>query len=152
MKRLAPYFFLLIFAALAHADVVPMDRKQLQHALQAGEPCCVIDGRGEASRKRHPLDALPYRPGMQIKPTADVVIVADDDARAQKIAAELNAAYPGKRMIAARGGVAVWEGAQMDASRAAASGAPPGGGFGFVIPKNTCESGSPLQQLRSGKK
>jgi hypothetical protein len=151
MKHLAPCLSLWLFVALAHADVVPMDREQLQHALQAGEPCCVIDGRGAASRKQHPLDALPYRPGMRIKPTADVVIVADDDAQAQKIAAEFDAAYPGKRMIVARGGVAAWEGAQMDASRAAASGAPPRGGIGFVIPKNTCESGSPLQQLRSGK-
>lgn len=151
MKYIASCFSLLLYAAMAHADVVSMEQKQLQHALQAGEPCCVIDGRSEASRRQHPLDALPYRPGMQIKPTADVVIVADDDAQAQKIAAEFNAVHPGKRIIVVRGGVAVWEGAQMDASRAAASGAPPVGGFGFVIPKNTCESGSPLQKLRSGK-
>lgn len=152
MRHLALVFFLILPAALAHADVVPMDQKQLQHALQAGQPCCVIDGRGAAGRKQRPLDALPYRQGMRINPTADVVVVADDDAVAQKIAAELDAAHPGNRMIAVRGGVGTWEMALMEASRAATSGAPPVGGFGFVIPKNTCESGSPLQKLRSGKK
>ncbi|MFN3883781.1 MAG: hypothetical protein ACK4Q4_03350 [Rhodocyclaceae bacterium] len=143
---------LLSFATFAHADIVPMNRKQLQHALQAGEPCCIIDGRSEANRKKHPIDALPYTPGLQIKPTADVVVVADDDQTARKIATQLDAAYPGKRFLAVLGGVETLEGAQMDASRVAASSAPAAAGISFVIPKNTCESGSPLQQLRSGKK
>lgn len=142
----------LMTSTLAHADIVPMNRKQLQHALQAGEPCCVIDGRSAANRKAHPIDALPYAPGLQIKPTADVVVVADNDQMAQKIAAQLDAAYPGKRFLTVLGGVEALEGAQMDASRAVASGASPAGGVSFVIPKNTCESGSPLQQLRSSKK
>lgn len=142
-----------LFVLSVHAEVVPMDKRQLVNALKAGQPCCVIDGRGERSRKQQRLDdALPYRPGMQIHPTADVVIVADNDRLARKIATDLDAAYPGHRMIAVRGGVGAWEAALIAASREAASGAPPGAGFGFVIPKNTCESGSPLQQLRSNLK
>lgn len=129
------------------AEVLPMDQQQLQRALKAGQPCCVIDGRAQTNRGKHPLaDALPYQEGMRIHPTADVVIVADSDRLARKIAAVLDAAYPGRRMIAVRGGVGVWEGALVAASREAAGGAPPG--FGFVIPRNTCESGTPLQRLR----
>lgn len=109
----------------------------------------MIDGRGEASRRKQPLgDALPYVKGMKITPTAAVVVVADNDRLAKKIAGELDAAYPGKRIIAVQGGVGVWEAALMAASQAAAS--KPG--FSFVIPKNTCESGTPLQQLKSGLK
>ncbi|MFN6960805.1 MAG: hypothetical protein ACK4N6_01060 [Rhodocyclaceae bacterium] len=152
MKLFISLVVLFLSSAPAHADIVPMNRKQLQHALQAGEPCCIIDGRSEASRKKHPIDALPYTSSLRINPTADVVVIADNDQLAQKIAAQLDAAYPGKRILAVLGGVETLEGAQMDASRAAASGAPAAGGISFVIPKNTCESGSPLQQLRSGKK
>jgi hypothetical protein len=124
-----------------------MAKAQLVHALQEGLPCCVIDGRGENSRKKQPLaDAIAYRPDLKIEPTAAVVVVADNDRLAQKIAGELDAAYPGKRIIAVQGGVGVWEAALVAASQAAAQ-TP---GFSFVIPKNTCESGTPLQQLKSG--
>jgi hypothetical protein len=83
---------------------------------------------------------------MKITPTAAVVVVADNDRLAKKIAGELDAAYPGNRIIAVQGGAGVWDAALMVASQAAAS-TP---GFSFVIPKNTCESGTAIQQLKSG--
>lgn len=130
-------------AGLAHADVLPMSKAQLVHALQEGQPCCVIDGRGEASRKKQPLaDALPYAKDMKIAPTAAVVVVADNDRLAKKIAGQLDAAYPGKRIIAVQGGVGVWVAALVAASSADAN--KPG--ISFVIPKNTCESGTAIQQ------
>lgn len=140
--------FLMLVCPPAHAEVVAMDERQLQHALKAGQPCCVIDGRNEASRSKHPLaEALPYGEGMRINPTAAVVVVADNDRQARKIAAALDVAYPGKRMIAVKGGIGAWEAALVAASRESAGGARQG--FGFVIPRNTCESGTPLQHLRS---
>lgn len=140
-------FVFLVGAGLARADVVPMAKPQLVHALQEGQPCCVIDGRSEASRKKQPLsDAIPYRPGLKIEPTAAVVVVADSDRIARRIAGELDAAYPGKRIIPVQGGIGVWESALMTASRETA-GTP---SFSFVIPKNTCESGSAIQKLRGG--
>jgi hypothetical protein len=150
MNRFSSHFLFLatvVSVLPAHADVVPMNKTQLQHALKAEAPCCVIDGRDASNRKKKPLsDALPYTPGMQINPTAAVVIVADNDRLAGKIAGEFDAAYPGKRIIAVQGGIGVWEAALVAASREAAS-TP---GFSFVIPKNTCESGTAIQQLRSG--
>lgn len=148
----ANIFLLLLIGSVcrAWADVTPMDKKQLHHALSANPPCCVIDGRSEDSRKKHPLeDALPYKAGLRINPTSAIVVVADNDAMAQQIAAALDATYPGKRILAVKGGVDTWEATQVELSREAASGPP--SGIGFVIPKNTCESGSPLQQLRSAR-
>jgi hypothetical protein len=128
-----------------------MDKQQLHHALKAGPPCCVIDGRNQSSRKQRPLDdSLPYKEGMRINPTAAIVVIADSDSNAKQIATTLDAAYPGKRIFAVKGGVDVWEATLVELSRDAASGPP--SGFGFVIPKNTCESGTPLQQLRSNFK
>lgn len=152
MKITALFAGLLIgLTNLAWADVTPMDKKQLHHALKVSPPCCVIDGRNESSRKKRPLDdALPYKEGMRINPTAAVVVIADNDSNAKQIATTLDKAYPGKRIFAVKGGVGVWEATLVELSRDAASGPP--SGFGFVIPKNTCESGTPIQQLRSNFK
>ncbi len=151
MTKLATVLLLscCMLAVPARADVTAMDRTQLQHALKLESPCCVIDGRAPARReKRRLADALPYAPDMKLNPTAAVVVVADNDRQAEKIARALGAAYPGKRIVAVRGGIAAWEAALVALSREAAS-SP---GFGFVIPKNTCESGSAIQQLRSNLK
>lgn len=139
---------LLLLTGLARADVTPMGKSQLHHALKEGAPCCVIDGRIDSSRKKQPLDdALPYKEGMQINPTAAVVVLADSDKQALKIANALDAAYPGKRIIAVQGGLGVWDAVQVQLSREAASGPP--SGMSFMIPKNTCESGSSIQNLKS---
>lgn len=138
---------LLGAASYVRADVLPMAEPQLVHALKERQPCCVIDGRGENSRKKRPLsDAIPYRPDLKIEPTAAIVVIADNDNIAKRIAGELDAIYPGKRIIAVLGGIGTWETALVAASQTAAS-TP---SFSFVIPKNTCESGSAIQQLRGG--
>lgn len=138
---------LLLGTMLAHAEVVTMGKAQLQHALQEGPPCCVIDGRSEKSRRQRPLaDALVYRADIKIVPTAAVVVLADEDRQARKIAEALAAAHPGKRIIAVEGGLAVWQAVQASATQSVAQ----RGGINFVIPKNTCESGTPLQELTSG--
>lgn len=137
------------FVSTASAEVTMMGKSQLQQALKLESPCCVIDGRSPASRKKQPLtDALPYAQGMKINPTAAIVVVADNSRLADKVARELETGHPGKRVIAVQGGVGVWEAALVAASREAAS--KPG--FSFVIPKNTCESGTAIQQLRSNTK
>ncbi|WP_126443661.1 hypothetical protein [Sulfuricystis multivorans] len=137
-----------VLSSTAYADVTPMNKTQLVHALKDGAPCCVIDGRVEANRKKRPLgDALPYKEGLQINPTAAVVVVADSDEQALKIASALDTAYPGKRILSVKGGIDAWEAAQVDLSREAASGPP--AGLGFMIPRNTCESGSSIQNLKS---
>lgn len=139
---------LLAFSSAVHADVTPMNTAQLVHALQDAPPCCVIDGRAAESRKKQPRDdVVPYKEGLQIQPTAAIVVLADSDDQAMKIARALDAAYPGKRIIAVKGGLVTWDMAQMELSRLAASG--PQSGINFMIPRNTCESGSSIQNLKS---
>ncbi len=147
LLHLGVCFLLLSYGRAALADVAVMDKLQLQFALKSTPPCCVLDGRREANRQKYPLaEALPYEKGIKINPTASVVVIADNDRLAREIAAAVAKDYPGKQIIAVKGGVRVWE-ASVAALAKAAGGAP--SSFNFVIPKNTCEQGTPLQQLRS---
>ncbi|PIV72336.1 MAG: hypothetical protein COW56_09650 [Rhodocyclales bacterium CG17_big_fil_post_rev_8_21_14_2_50_68_7] len=144
--------FVLLFGGLvglARAGATLADQNQLRDALIAGEPCCVIDARSAANRKSRPLPgALLWRADLKIRPTAAAVIVGDRDADSLTIANTLARWHPGKTIIAVKGGLATWQAASAAAANA---GAVPGGSAqSFVIPRNTCESGTTLQELRSG--
>lgn len=136
----------LVVAASCHAEASLRNETQLQFALRSSAPCCVIDGRSEIQRKQRQLpDSLVYHKGLKINPTATVVVVADTDAQALAIANTLATAHPGKTVFAVEGGVGVWEAV----ARALVADPPGGSASHFVIPKNTCEQGTPLQQLRT---
>jgi hypothetical protein len=147
MKRRAGLLLaLLLVAGVGAAQVAPVtlhDRAQLTAALKDGPPCCVIDARPEGSRALRPLaDALAYRKGMKITPTAAVVVIAATDDNALAVGGELARSSKAKQVLAVRGGIATWE-------AVTGAGKPPGGvALTFVIPKNTCEQDAPLQQLR----
>jgi len=136
----------------AQAQASLNDKAQLVAALSAKGPCCVIDGRAADQRKRELLDnALPWHARLEIKPTATVVVVADRDQEALGIARTLASKYPGKPILAVKGGVATWKSASFAMLAASATGGA-GGLVNFVIPANTCEQGKPLQELRPDKK
>lgn len=137
-------------ASPALAGVELYDKHQLLSALGANSPCCVVDGRNENSRKRQALDeALPYRPGMKVAAgDAPVVLVADSDRQARRLGDALAKDHPDKRILLVKGGLPVWQGVTT-----ALANAPPGGyAIQFVIPKNTCEQGTPLQKLLTSPK
>lgn len=149
---------LLALSALAgaasYAEASLRDEVDLMEALKKQPPCCVIDARSDASQAKHALaDALKYRPGLSIVPTASVVVVADDNPAALKVANALAMQHPGKNIYAVRGGVTAWEFVRkaLDKVTASSSGAPPAG-VSFVIPHNTCETGTPLQVLSGSSK
>ncbi|BBD76526.1 hypothetical protein [Hydrogenophilus thermoluteolus] len=147
---IAAFFLLLWGMGSAQAGVTPMKTAQLVHALEEGKPCCVIDGRPEQSQRTKPLEnALPYRDGLVIEPSGMVVVVADSDEAAMRIASRLDESYPGQNIVVVLGGADAWEAAQVELSRRAA--APPRG-LSFIIPKNTCESGSSIQKLTTNGK
>lgn len=148
-KHLLLSAVLYVAAAAVHADASLRSAEQLKFALSASPPCCVVDARPGAERDAHPLaEALAWRDGLKIVPTSTVVVVADTDARALEVARRLEGAHPGKTIFAVEGGIAAWE-----SVLAAKAGEPPGGrASSFVIPKNTCEQGTPLQQLRTESK
>lgn len=137
-------------AACAQASL--RDEVDLIEALKHQPPCCVIDARSDAQRQQRALaDALTYRPGLRIVPTASVIVVGDDNQSALTVADSLAKQHPGKIIYAVRGGVTAWEFVRKALDKVSASsevGAPPPGGS-FVIPKNTCESGETLQILSS---
>lgn len=143
----------LFFSQAVHAGPPLLAGSDLINALKSGPPCCVIDGRQEASRSKAPLaDALPYRSGLRINPTASVVVLADTDQEAQRIADLLAGQHPGKTIIAVKGGLASWQAANAAPLSTASHAGAPGPSFQFVIPHNTCETGEPLQKLQSNKK
>lgn len=137
---------LCVAATATHADAVLRSAEQLKFALRASAPCCVIDARPAAEREAQPLvEALVWREDLKIVPTASVVVVADNDTHALEVARQLAQAHPAKTIIAVEGGVAAWE--SVLAAKAAEP--PRGRALQFVIPRNTCESGTPLQHLRT---
>lgn len=128
----------------AHAEVRLLDKASLTQALERQPQCCVVDGRSAQRRDAQPLaESLPYRPGMKVAATATVVVVADSDADALRIANAIGKSHPGKPIVALEGGFAAWDAIQTEQQR----GQPPRSGLRFVIPRNTCESGTPLQTL-----
>lgn len=141
MKRLiAATIAALPFALPAAAEVSLRDTAALQAFLASGTPCCVIDARNEAKRLSAPLaDTLPYRKGLKISPTGIVVVVADTDARAIEVGKALERSSKAQDIYAVKGGERTW---RAVTGSAAASGMP----RGFIIPKNTCESGTAIQQ------
>jgi hypothetical protein len=143
----------LVATGAAHAQASLKDRAQLVVALAAKPPCCVIDGRSAAARKREPLaQALPWRPDLKIDPTAVVVVIADRDREALGIADALARKHPGKPIHAVKGGLATWKSASLALLAGAGMDAAMSGPVTFVIPANTCEHGKPLQELRPDRK
>lgn len=155
MKALSSLCLLagLLAGGIVHAEVALLGGNELNAALKDSPPCCVIDGRKELNRVKAPLaEALPYRPGLSIKPTATVVVLADNDREALRIAGIFEKQHPGKPILAVKGGLKTWQAATASLSSAPASDGAPGATLQFVIPHNTCETGQPLQKLQSRKK
>lgn len=129
-------------AAPAAAEVSLRDKAALEAFLAGDTPCCVIDARSAKNRKSAPLaNALAYRNGLKINPTGVVVVIADTDARAVEVGEILAASSKAKDVYAVQGGIATWKASTIAGLFASKP-------RSFVIPKNTCEQGTPLQELR----
>ena len=132
----------MLFATPALAEVSLRDTAALKAFLASDIPCCVIDARAAANRKRTPLaDTLAYRKDLKINPTGVVVVIAASDARAVEVGERLAASSKAQEVYAVKGGIATWNAASL----ASLFKTRP---KSFVIPKNTCEQGTPLQELR----
>lgn len=146
---------LSVTAGYAQAAVSVHDAAALAKALEEQPPCCVVDARGTASQRRLPIaDAVRYRPGLRIVAAAPVVVVGDGDREASKAAEALARQHPSKEIYVLAGGAAAWESVRRTLetprlSKRADAGSP---AISFVIPHNTCETGTPLQILQSKPK
>jgi hypothetical protein len=120
------------------------DQAQLETLLKAAPPCCIIDARPEGVRKLLPLaNTVPYRQDLKIDPTSVVVVIADSDAKAVEIGDAIASANRAKDVVAVKGGAGTWRALAGDGPDGSGASAP----LRFVIPKNTCEQGTPLQTL-----
>ena len=143
----------LVVSSASQAEVALLGSNELTFALREIPPCCVIDGRKELNRLKSSLaEALPYRPGLSITPAATIVVLADTDSEALRIAGIFEKQHPGKPIIAVKGGLKTWQATTASLSNAPANDGAPGATLQFVIPHNTCETGEPLQKLQSKKK
>lgn len=147
-------FVALFCAASAHAAVALRDTAELSQALKSEPPCCVIDARSADQQRKHPLlGALRYRQDLSIFPSASVIVLADRDQDAVKVATVLAQQHPGKVIYAVKGGVVAWQSVLKTLAKASSSKVPGAvAGISFVIPHNTCETGTPLQVLTSKPK
>jgi len=135
---------LAVSGAAQAASIALHDGAQLAAALDKGPPCCVIDARPAGARALRPLaDALVYRKGMKINPTAAVAVIADTDRNGMQVAEELARTNQPPQVIVVKGGLATWEAATAPRRSTGAT------ALTFVIPKNTCEQDAPLQTLRT---
>jgi len=145
VRRVLSILLVAAIPAAAAAGVELHDKAQLEAALKRSAPCCVVDARSEPARNQSPLkDAVIYRPGVHIKPTAAVVVIADSDDSALRAGKELAKTSGAKEVLAVKGGIATWR-ALISADAAAGESTMP---YTFVIPRNTCEQGKPLQELK----
>lgn len=144
MRHVLLVMFVLAGEALAATTLQGKD--DLALAIERRGYCCVVDARSEPQRKSDPLrEAVLYRRGVKLTPSAAIVVVADTDADALRIGRELERAARAGEVHAVRGGVTTWR------AFLAENAGSPLGRTTFIIPRNTCESGEALQQLQSGR-
>jgi hypothetical protein len=146
MRRLLPTTLLALAATGALAATTLGDRVQIVEALKSSPPCCVVDARSSALRMLRPLkDAVVWNADTRIVPSGTVVVIADGDKEALAVAHRIEKRFKAKDVLAVKGGVDTWR-------EILAASEEPGMPATFVIPKNTCEQGTPLQTLRSNKR
>lgn len=124
-------------ASLAQALLVTAD--SLPKRLKTAPACCVVDARAETARQAKPLPGtLVWSPDLLPPPGGPMILIGDTDAAALDLARRVARKLKGKQVLAVQGGAEAW--LQLVASGGTAA--------GFVIPRNTCEQGKPLQNLR----
>lgn len=153
--KISPIIALTVFLSIGsvHAEPLLLAAPELRSTLKDSPPCCVIDGRSKIQRSRTPLEnALPFRADLRINPISTVVVLADTDKEAMRIAGLIEKQHPGKPIVAVKGGLAGWKAASAPDDATSATDGSAKGVFQFVIPHNTCETGKPLQTLQSKPK
>lgn len=125
------------------ADVQVLDRAALEIQLAGGVFCCVIDVRGDAERRRDPLDgARPWPDRTPIDAGAVVVVIGSRPAAAKRYAVDIAARQPEARILIPAQGIIDWR--FVADGRAALP--PPG--MRFIIPRNTCDPATVIMEMR----
>ena len=126
------------------AEPLLLDEGTLSKKVEQDPDYQLIDARNPEAQRLAPIAfSTCYRINVTFIKGL-VLIVADSDAEAVAIARSVPAA-PGRSVFAVKGGAEAW--------RHVAAKAPPVTSVSksFVIPKNTCEQGKPIQELKRDK-
>ena len=134
---------LLLLPTLCWAGML-LDEAGLSALIAKNDEYQLLDARSAETQRAAPIAfSTAYRVTTPIN-NGLVLIVADDDATAEKVARSIPAA--GNRIVhAVQGGSATWRRVIANTP------ATPSVSGTFVIPKNTCEQGKPIQELKRDK-
>lgn len=138
-----------VAAAVAGAgtagDVLRVGPDRLPAVIDRAGYCCVVDARPGVDRSRAPIDgALAWREDLVVPRAGAVVVVGATEDDALRIAEAIAAASAEAAVIVVQGGAEGWLGFVRE--RAAA----PRPGMPFIIPRNTCEPGTTVMELKRG--
>jgi hypothetical protein len=126
------------------AEAMLLEESALLKKLEQGQDCQLIDARSPEMQQLAPL-AFSTRYSINVSINkALVLVVAESDAEAVEIASSIPAAA-GRVVFAVKGGFEVWQRVAAKASPVTSVSKT------FVIPKNTCEQGKPIQELKRNK-
>lgn len=126
------------------AETVLLEESALTKKIEQNQDYQLIDARSPAAQRAAPI-AFSTRYGINVAITKPLVlVVADTDAEALAIAGSLPAAS-GRSICAVKGGAEVWQRVASKATPVTSV------SKSFVIPKNTCEQGKPIQELKRDK-
>jgi len=126
------------------AEAVLLEESALSKKVEQIQDYQLIDARNPEAQRSAPIAfSTRYRINVAIN-KALVLVVADTDAEAAAIARIIPAAT-GRSIFAVKGGVEAWQRVASKASPVTSV------SKSFVIPKNTCEQGKPIQELKRDK-
>ncbi len=133
---------LLLFPVLSFGmEDVLLDEATLSFKLHQAQDYQLLDARSAEAQRNAPIAfSTRYQTANQAKEGL-VLVVADTDAAAVAIVRSIPVAS-GRFVFAVKGGQDAW---QRVATKASAATFISGG---FVIPKDTCEQGKPIQELK----
>ncbi len=137
------YWMLLLPVLSFGAEGVLLDEDTLSAKLDQTQDYQLLDARSAEAQRNAPIAfSTRYQAATPIKKGL-VLIVADTDAAAVAIAQSIPVASD-RFVFAVKGGCDAWQRVAKTSSAASISG-------NFVIPKNTCEQGKPIQELKRDK-
>lgn len=137
-------FLALLMAPAVGAEALLLDEDALLKKVGKDQDYQLLDARNPETRQIAPL-AFSTRYWINVRINkALVLIVADTDAEAVEIARSIPAAA-GRAVFAVKGGFEAWQRVAKKTSPAVSV------STSFVIPKNTCEQGKPIQELKRDK-
>jgi hypothetical protein len=125
-------------------EAILLDERSLSTKLDQAEDYQLLDARKAEVQRDSPIAfSTRYQQSTPVKKGL-VLVVADTDAVALEIAKAIPAASD-RSVFAVKGGNAAWQRVMQKIPQiTSVSGS-------FVIPKNTCEQGKPIQELNRDK-